>query len=117
MLILFILGLLLGSVAVMFSLQNISAVTVSFFSWQLEGSLATILLLAIASGVLVCLLILLPGAIKTTMQLRRLKKDNIKLLEELRRQKELTTFAKHETPSDHTIEAIENGAILEPTEI
>ena len=60
MIILFILGLLLGAVAVIFALQNIAVVTVTFFSWQLEGSMAVILLISIISGILVCLLLLLP---------------------------------------------------------
>ena len=113
MLILFTLGLVLGAVAVMFSLQNITVVTVSFFSWQLEGSLAVILLLAIASGILVCLLILLPGTIQTSFRLRAMKKQNEKLEEELRKQKELTVFAKDVPPTEEIIDKIESGAIAE----
>jgi len=113
MLILFILGLLLGAVAVVFSLQNIAVVTVTFFSWQLDGSLAVILLLSIITGILICLLILLPGTIQTAMRLRALKRENKKLEEELKKQKVLTVFAKNESPSPETIEAIEKGAISE----
>ena len=114
MLILFILGLLLGAVAVMFSLQNIAVVTVSFFNWQLQGSLAIILLLAIGAGVLVCLLLILPGTIQTSVRLRSLSRENTKLIEELRKHKELTTFAKQENPTKQTIDEIENGAIENP---
>ena len=111
MIILFVLGLLLGAVAVVFALQNIAVVTVTFFSWQLEGSLAVILLLAIISGILMCLLILLPGTIQTTLRLRALKKENAKINEELKKQKELTLFAKTTSPSPETITKIEDGAI------
>ncbi len=113
MLILFILGLLLGVVAVMFALQNVAVVTVTFFSWHLDGSLAAILLLSITAGILICLLILLPGSIKNSFKLRSLKKSIAKLEEELKKQKELTTFAKHDVPSPETIERIEHGAISE----
>ncbi len=98
---------------VVFALQNVSAVTVAFFQWQFEGSLAMVLLLAIASGILVCLLLVLPGSIQTTFRFRRLRKDNEKLAEELKKQKELTVFAKHETPTRGEIERIEDGAIKE----
>ncbi len=46
MLIFLIIGLLLGGAAVIFALQNITAVTVTFFSWQFEGSLAMIVLIS-----------------------------------------------------------------------
>lgn len=113
MLILFILGLLLGGVAVVFSLQNVAVVTVTFFQWQLDGSLAVILILAIITGILVCLLILLPGTIQTSFRLRSLKKENKKLEEELRRQKEMRVFDKHVEPTKQDIENIEKGVILE----
>lgn len=114
MIILFILGLLLGAVAVVFSLQNVTIVTVSFFNWQLEGSLAVILLSAIASGIVVCLLILLPGTIQTTLRFRALRKEKEKLEEALRKQKELTVFAKDAAPTPEIISKIEEGAISEP---
>lgn len=113
MIILFILGLLLGAVAVVFSLQNVTLVTVSFFNWQIEGSLAVVLLLAITSGIVVCLLILLPGTIQTTLRFRALRKEKEKLEEELRKQKELTVFAKDVAPTREAINRIEDGAISE----
>ena len=103
--------MLLGAVAVIFALQNISVITVTFFSWQLTSSLAVVLILAITVGVLVSLLILLPGSIKNSFKIAGLKKDNKKLEEELRKQKELTVFAKHEAATEKTIENIEHGAI------
>src|SRR3989339_562500 len=111
MLILFILGLLLGAVAVTFSLQNTAIVTVTFFGWQLQSSLAVVLLLSVTAGMVVCLLLLLPGSIQSALRLRSLKKEKIKLEEELRKQKELTTFAKHDVPTRQEIKDIESGAI------
>ncbi|MES3004824.1 MAG: LapA family protein [Patescibacteria group bacterium] len=113
MLVLFIFGLLLGGVAVIFALQNVSIVTVAFFQWQFEGSLAMVLLLAIGCGVLVSLLMILPGSIQTSLKLRNLRKANEKLAEELKKQRELTLFAKHDAPSKAEIEKIENGAIAD----
>lgn len=111
MIILFILGLVLGGIAVVFALQNVALVTVTFFSWHIEGSLAMILILSIISGILITLLLLLPGTIQTSLTLRRLKKETKKLEEELRKQKELTVFAKHDIPTSEAIEHIEHGSI------
>ncbi|MDQ3076341.1 MAG: LapA family protein [bacterium] len=110
MIILFTLGILLGVVAVFFALQNVEIITVSFFSWQLTGSLALILSVAIFSGVLITLLILLPESITSYFKYRSLKKAYKKLEEELRKQKELTTFAKITPPTLEDIAVIEKGA-------
>ncbi len=72
-----ILGILLGIVAVLFVLQNTSMITVVFASWQLEGSLALILILTLITGVVVTLLLLLPSFIEDALALsaarRRMK--------------------------------------------
>ncbi|MDO8572765.1 MAG: LapA family protein [bacterium] len=111
MTILFIVGLLLGAVAVIFSLQNIAVITVTFFSWHLTGSLALILSLAISTGVLITVLLILPESIKNYFRYKNLKKENIKLEEDLRKQKELTVFAKNIPPTEEAILKIEQGAI------
>ena len=82
-----------------------------FFSSELTGSLALILLLAIASGVLITLFILLPEFISNHFKYRSLKKENEQLAEELRKQKELTVFAKNTPPTNEDISKIEQGAV------
>ena len=114
MLILFILGLILGGAAVIFALQNVMVVTVSFFNWQFEGSLSLVLLLAIASGILVALLMIFPEILKNHLKIMGLKRDTKKLEEELRKQKELTVFAKDTTPTREDIAHIERATIVEP---
>jgi len=94
MIILFIIGILLGAVAVVFALQNIAVITVTFFSWELTGSLALVLLITILSGMLIAIFLLLPQFIKSHFKLKNLQKENQNLAEELRKQKELTIFAK-----------------------
>lgn len=98
MIILFLIGILLGAVSVVFALQNIEVITVSFFSWSLTGSLALILMMAIASGILITIFLLLPEFISGYFKYKNLRKENEKLVEELRKQKELTIFAKN-TPA------------------
>ena len=112
MIILFIIGLLLGAVSVVFALQNIASVTVIFFAWELTGSLALIILIALLTGILITLLLLLPESISTYFSYRRLQKANAVLAEELRKQKELTVFAKHTAPTEAEIQKLEDAASL-----
>jgi uncharacterized integral membrane protein len=111
MIILFIIGLLLGAVSVIFALQNIDIVTVTFFSWHLTGSLALILLLTIAAGILVPLLLILPSSVMNYFRYKKLEKENKKLVEDLRKQKELTIFAKTAPIDQEAISSIDHGAM------
>ncbi len=111
MIILFILGLLLGGVAVIFALENVTLITVTFFHWQITGSLAFILISAIFAGVLVTLLLLLPESISNYFKYKKLTKEVERLEEELRKQKTLTVFAKNIPPTSQTIDQIEKGEI------
>jgi uncharacterized integral membrane protein len=110
MIILFVLGLLLGVTAVFFALQNTSIITVTFFSWHLTGSLALILSIAIITGVITTILLVIPESIKNYFKYKNLKKENERIEEELRKQKELTVFAKHSLPAEEDISKIEHGA-------
>jgi len=80
MLFFLIVGLIIGAVSVVFVLQNITTITVVFFSWQLTGSLAVILLITLIAGMLISALILLPSFIKAEWQIRVYRK-RIKQLE------------------------------------
>jgi len=111
MIILFIIGLLLGAVSVIFALQNIDIITVTFFSWHLTGSLALILLLTIATGILITVLLVLPGSIRNYFRYKKLEKENRKLIEELRKQKELTVFAKITPIDQEAVASIDHGAM------
>ncbi|MCC2630819.1 MAG: hypothetical protein K0S38_628, partial [Candidatus Paceibacter sp.] len=84
MLVFLVIGILLGASVVVFALQNITPITVTFFSWHIEGSLAIILLFAVASGMLISTFLSLPSMIKKSFQISRLKKEVNKLVEELR---------------------------------
>lgn len=112
MIIFLIIGILLGAVSVMFAFQNVAVITVSFFSWQLTGPLAYVLILAITAGILVAVLFLLPESVSNHFKYRKLKKENERLEDELRKQKELTVFAKHTPPTDAEIKRIEDGERL-----
>ncbi|MDP4020425.1 MAG: LapA family protein [Candidatus Adlerbacteria bacterium] len=89
------LGIVLGIISVVFALQNTEVVTVSFLTWQFEGSLALVLLLTIMSGILMTLLILFPSLIKEAFSLASLKRQKKALEAEL-------TTAKQAEPSPPT---------------
>jgi uncharacterized integral membrane protein len=78
MIISLILGAILGAALVVFVLENVTVVTVNFMTWQMTGSLALVLLASIVSGIVVTLLVLLPGLIRDDFNvaaLKRLKKE------------------------------------------
>lgn len=59
--ILIVLALVIAIIAVIFALQNLAAVTVTFFVWSIHGSLALVLLVTLAAGVLISVLASFPG--------------------------------------------------------
>lgn len=60
-----VLALLLVVVAVIFAVQNTALVTIAFFSWNIETSLAIALLAALGAGILIVLLLSVPGRVKS----------------------------------------------------
>lgn len=69
-----IIALVIAVIAVIFALQNMAAVTVSLFFWQFDGSLALVLLVTLAAGVLISLLASLPGLVKGKWTVSNLRK-------------------------------------------
>jgi putative membrane protein len=63
-----IVALLIAVIAVIFALQNTLPITISFFAWEVTGSLSLVLLITLAIGVVIGLLVLAPSAIKNTIQ-------------------------------------------------
>jgi hypothetical protein len=61
--------------------------------------------MAIMSGMLVAIFLLLPEFITNYFKARNLQKENQKLTEELRKQKELTAFAK--SPATENISQVD----------
>lgn len=59
-----ILALLVAIVAVIFAVQNVAVVAVSFFAWHIQIPLAVALLASLGAGVLITILLSLPGKVK-----------------------------------------------------
>lgn len=60
-----ILALIIAIAMIFFALENPAMVTISFFGYAAQGSLALIILVAMGVGVLIGLLVMAPGRIKS----------------------------------------------------
>lgn len=69
-----ILALVIAIVMVFFALENPVLVSVSFFGYEVEGSLALFILAAMGVGVLIGLLLMIPGRIKSGLSNARHRK-------------------------------------------
>ena len=69
-----ILALIIVALAVIFAVQNTAVITVSFFFWTYNGSLAIVLLVALCAGALISALFSLPSLLKDKWTIRSHKK-------------------------------------------
>ncbi|MDB5238118.1 MAG: hypothetical protein JWM46_388 [Candidatus Kaiserbacteria bacterium] len=83
MIISLVIGILLGSLSVVFALQNVVTVTVTFLAWQITAPLALVLLGSMLSGVVITLLVSLPSLIRDDMYVKVLQKQKKQLEDEL----------------------------------
>jgi lipopolysaccharide assembly protein A len=74
----------LAILTVIFALQNAISVAVTFLIWQFEGSLALVLMLTFALGVLVSLLVSIPAIVKRRSAISNQKKKIEELENRLR---------------------------------
>ncbi|GAB4493759.1 MAG: hypothetical protein Fur0016_30170 [Anaerolineales bacterium] len=63
-----VLALVIAIIAVIFALQNTAAVTISFFAWEIGGSLSLVVLVTLVIGVLVGWLFAAPSLVKNRFQ-------------------------------------------------
>jgi uncharacterized integral membrane protein len=82
MLLSLIFGLIIGAISVIFALQNIFPVTVTFMVWQLSTSLAVIIIFAILIGLTIGVIISIPETVKSIFTISKLKRENKKLSDE-----------------------------------
>ena len=80
-----LIGIILGGLSILFVLQNVAIVTVTFFSWQITASLAIVLFMAIISGILLTLIALLPSLIRDEMYTSVIKRQKRELEAQLQR--------------------------------
>jgi len=78
-----LLGFILGAAVIIFALQNTETVALSFLGWQFESSLALLILIALAAGILVSVLVSIPSAVRNGWRVMSLRKENQRLAREL----------------------------------
>jgi uncharacterized integral membrane protein len=81
-------ALLISLFAVVFAVQNTAITTVSFLMWDFDNSLAVVILLTVFTGVLISILMSLPGWIKNRVYLMSIRKKNKDLETKLTKQEE-----------------------------
>ena len=119
-----IIVLLFAVMAVIFAVQNVEVVPISFLLWQTEGSLALVLLLALVIGVVIGLLVTLPTRIKFSRELSKRKKEIAGLEGTIQEQAaristlEVEAAAKEElgAPVEEPPEEVIGDAVVEGTE-
>jgi len=99
-----ILALGFAIVAVIFALQNTALVTVTFFGTNVDGSLALFILLSVAVGVLIGVLVMIPGSIKHSFELRSHRKQINTLEKTLDEHKSLLTEVEQPTEVEPPVE-------------
>jgi uncharacterized integral membrane protein len=68
-----VLAVALSALVAFFSLQNAQAARVSFFSWYVEAPLVLLLLGTFLAGAAAAWLALLPGSVRKSLEISRLK--------------------------------------------
>ena len=111
-----IIVLLFAVMAVIFAVQNVEVVPISFLLWQTEGSLALVLLLALVIGVVIGLLVTLPTRIKFSRELSKRKKEIAGLEGTIQEQAGRISALKGEAAAKEELEApVEEEAVELPS--
>jgi lipopolysaccharide assembly protein A len=110
MILFMIIGVILGVVSVIFALQNTALITVTFLAWELKDQpLAIVLMLALLSGMIVSLLVLIPEIISSHFSFRNVKREVEDLKTKIASYKAIVGSANHVT-IEHSVKTTDaNG--------
>jgi uncharacterized integral membrane protein len=98
-----ILALILALIVTIFAVQNNTAIEVTFLVWKIDGSLALILMITFALGILIGLLVSTPAWIRRVRQSADLRK-NIRVLEkDLEEARKATVVPPEDKPAEGPI--------------
>jgi len=107
-----ILALVLALIVTIFAVQNNTSIDVTFLAWKIDGSLALILIITFALGILIGLLVSTPAWIRRVRQSAELKK-NIRVLEkDLQDARTATSAPAEDKPNVETM--LEDKSTEEP---
>lgn len=75
MILFLIIGMCVGAIAVDFALQNTAPVTVALFPWHFTAPLSIIILGAVATGLFIAILAMLPTMIRESLDAYAYKRE------------------------------------------
>ena len=90
MILLVVVGLIMAILAVLFAFQNAAVVTINFGVWQLEQSLAIVLISTLGLGIIISLLLSLPTILKRGWQNSRQKNKIAQLQTQIKSNNQMT---------------------------
>lgn len=106
-------AIIVAILGVVFALQNAVPITVSFLTWRFESSLALVLLVTLALGILMSLLVSVPSMIRTKKIISSQKKEIQELESSLQRETESKTGEETGIKIEEEIESNEPELPLE----
>lgn len=86
-----ILALILAIIVTIFAVQNIDPVNVSFLTFELNGSLALVLLITLTVGILIGILVSAPSSLRRRREISGLRKSMRKMEVDLATARESTS--------------------------
>jgi len=81
--ILFVFALVLALLVTVFAVQNNQPITISFLFWSIEGSLALLLMVTLVLGIVIGVLLMAQGSVRSRLQVGGLQRS-IRSLEQER---------------------------------
>ena len=108
-----IVAIIVAILAVVFALQNAVPIVVSFLAWRFESSLALVLLITLALGIIMSLLVSVPPTIKKMKLISSQKKRIQELESSLQRESESKTREENRIIVEEEIESNEPELPLE----
>jgi len=113
-----ILALLLAIIVTIFAVQNNEPVDVSFLTFELNGSLALVLMITLALGIIIGILVSAPSSLRRRMEIGGLKKNARRMEKDLASAREATIVstaprAESNIPGDAPGEEVVEGTAEE----
>ncbi len=71
----FAIALLLALLVTVFAVQNNQPITISFLFWSIEGSLALVLMVTLVLGIVIGVLLMAPGSVRSRLQVGGLQRS------------------------------------------
>ncbi len=71
----FVVALILALLVTVFAVQNNQPITISFLFWSIDGSLALVLMVTLVLGIVIGVLLMAPGSVRSRLQVGGLQRS------------------------------------------